>query len=32
MQGRLPDDMLELCDSYGYEVVSTIKNLQSSGR
>jgi transcription elongation factor SPT4 len=32
MQGRLPDDMLELCDSYGYEVVSSIKNLQASGR
>ena len=32
MQGRLPDDMLELCESYNYEVVSSIKNLQASGR
>ena len=32
MQGRLPDDMLELCEANGYEVVSNIKNLQSAGR
>jgi transcription elongation factor SPT4 len=32
MQGRLPDDMLELCESYNYEVVSNIKNIQASGR
>ena len=32
MQGRLPDDMLELCETYGYEVVSNIKNVQAAGR